>query len=163
MSYKTGSLLWGNTGSNNVWVVADGGTRSIALVFEGKNKRYSSDYSLTKKDYIKPMSTLTELTELEKNALIYQYGPLPEWVRQIIAIAVTPVLPLPVASLPPDVVSKVEKALGVCLTAKPATVILRRDDEKCPVTGGDHNFTPYTGLLESFEFCVSCDKKKNFM
>lgn len=161
MGYRTGALLWGNTGSNNIWIVVDGGTRSIALVFEGKNKLYSNDYSLTKKDYIKLTSTLTELTDLEQNALISQYGPLPGWVTQIIAIGVTPVS-LPAVSLPLGVVAKVEAALGVCLTAKPSSVILRRDDEKCSVTGGDHSYTPYTGLIECFDYCTNCDKKRNF-
>ena len=165
-SYQTGMLLWGTARSvANIWIVTDGPNRSISLVFDGKNKRYNPDFKLTKHDSIKPSSFLYELTDAEIINQVANYGPIPQWAIDFMKLR-PPKSVIPAQhkvappNLTPAVVQKVQKALNVNLTAEPERVIVRKDETKCPVNG-EHRFVPYTGLIQSFEYCVHCDKKRN--
>lgn len=163
MTYEIGQLLWGAAKSvGNVWIVTDGPSRSIALLFDGKNKRFCPDKNLTKHDTIKPTSFLYEVTSTEF-MVILGLSPLPQWAADLflqrpIKTSVTNMHGL--KPLPPAVVQKVQKLLGVNLTEGPEPVILRKDETKCPVSGGEHYYVPYTGLIQSFEFCTHCDRKR---
>lgn len=169
MSYETGMLVWGSAKSvGNIWVVTDGVSKTVSLLFDGKNKRYCTDYKLTKHDTIKASSFLYELSSHEKHVHIGYNGPLPEWANDFVKLRPSAIPAhrnpmLASSKLPPGVVQRVQQALGVNLTDGPERVIVRRDEEKCPI-GGTHKFTPYTGIgyEPSYEFCVHCDKKQNF-
>jgi hypothetical protein len=162
--YETGALLWGAAKSvGNVWIVTDSIARTVSLLFDGKNKRFCPDFGLTRHDIIKPTSFLYELTTAEIAKLTSSHV-IPQWAIDIMQLKPRPkpsTGPIASVTLSPSVVRKVEKALNVNLTSRSETVIIKRDEEKCPVSGSEHSFTPYTGLIQSFEFCVHCDKKRN--
>lgn len=162
MNHETGTLLWGKSlATGNIWIVVNGLSQFIGLLFDGKNKRFCDDKDLTKYDYIKSGSTLQTVSTFHLETLVNTYGPVPHWAQILIdqkPLATPP--PLPVATLPAAVIAKIETAIGRDLTSKPEPVILRHNESKCPMTGGDHNFVPYTGLAESFEFCTHCDSKR---
>lgn len=164
MSYESGMLLWGASKSiGNVWIVIDGPGRKIALLFDGKNKTYCTNFFLTKLDTVGTTSYLYELMPSEKLNLITMHGALPEWTKVYTsnyvsspsrsAIVTTPMLT-------PGLVNKIQSALGIELTAEPKSVTLKEDKDICPVSG-EHKFVPYTGLIHSFEYCISCDAKRS--
>lgn len=166
MSYQTGMLVWGASKSiGNIWVVTDGVNRTISLVFDGKNKRFCPDYKLTKHDTVSATSYLYELTLHESNQLTIVHGSLPKWALDFIGLYTPTNNGLPrakaslTATLAPAVVQKVQRALGVNLTAEPERVILRKDDTKC-INGNEHRYVDYTGLVQSFEYCIHCDAKR---
>lgn len=161
MSYETGQLVWGYSKAiGNIWVVTDGPSRTIALVFDGKNKKYCQDYATTHKDIVRPTSYLYELSNQEWVSHSFANGGLPKWAQDFVDLKGK--VSLVGAHLPflsPAVVQKVQKALNIDLTGEKEHVIVRKD-ESCPVNG-DHKFLPYTGLVHSFEYCMHCDKKRS--
>lgn len=162
MMYDTGTLVWGAAKSvGNVWIITNGPAREIALLYSGRTKAFLPDFLTTKKDVIKPSSFLYELTPLEY-ALLTLGNPVPQWAVDFIVMRPrAPQAPsVALTQLPMGVVQKVEKALNVSLTPKLEPVRIRIDEDKCPISGNYHEFVPYTGLVQSFEYCKSCDKKR---
>lgn len=164
MSYSTGQLVWGAAKSiGNIWIVTDGVSRTVSLVFDGKIKKYCPDFRQTRADVIKPTSFLYELTPKEWADHTFTYGGPPQWAQDFIKLSPSRAIGTKAMSLPgggtlsPAVVQKVQKALGVNLTPEPERVI-HKDESKCPING-EHRYIPYTGLIQTFEYCVHCDKK----
>ena len=167
MKYQTGQLLWGASKAiGNIWVVIDGPKRAIALVFNGKLKKYIDYFSQTTHDVIKPTSYLYEVTPGELVNLINSQGALPRWALDHMLLCGPAPLPSTVVNtttLPPSVVQKVQQALGVKLTAEPERVTVKQDTPKCKSSTGEHSYTAYTGLIQSFEYCVYCDAKRDIV
>lgn len=155
--YETGQWLWGHARSTgNVWIVTDGTTRAIALMFDGKAGKYCLDFATTKQDIINPTSFLYELTPKEQRNLTFTHGAPPQWAIDLYkTVLINPF----VNALPQGVIQKVQKALGIDLTTESSNATVTKDEDICPINGY-HRFLSYTGLLQSFEWCEFCDKKR---
>lgn len=149
--YTTGMILHGTSKKiGNLWMVYDGPQQQIALLWDGKNKRFCTDFNHTKHDIIR-----SQLAECDLPfATILTGQPLalfPQWARDLIS-TINPT---------PGVLKQVNHAFGI--KEKPAETKTRVNTDCQKSFNGAHDYVSYTGLNESFDYCKNCDNKRSIV
>jgi len=158
--YKIGTMFHGRNNLGNIWIVCTDNSNNVALMFNGTLATYCLDLNTTRKSQVNALTPLAPFLPIELATLVAMHGPIPQWAQDLCnGQAKNVAITLPSTSLSPAVLQKVAKALDIDLTPSKDSVILRKDEDKCPINGY-HRFIAYTGLLQSFEFCQFCDKKR---
>jgi hypothetical protein len=164
--YPLGSLIFGNTKANDVWIITKDGSREVSLLWDGKASRWTGSKSEHRNQIISnlPARSLSETCRQINNNLTQamHVGPndLPSWAMAMILS--TGPMPQTIAQykssqqiVKPDAAEAIA-AMGVISQKKVIQPPVKRSIDTFRGTC-HHRFLAYIGFREVYEYCAECD------
>lgn len=165
-TYAIGTILHGNnTLIGNLWIITQDQSNTASLLWDGKLKMLCSHLN-SKVDRMSLGMRIATPSEVAATTGGLSF--LPRWAQDLILNPKpAPLLTPPSTYLAPAVLAAVDAALGNIVTDRAKLLdkglIKVRDLDICPSVGnGVHDFQPYYGFTDTYEYCIYCDTKRGF-
>lgn len=165
--YAIGTILHGtNARKGNLWIITVDQSFDGSLLFDGLSKTVVPD-SQYKRDTMSPGMVIADPNDIARILGGWKY--IPTWAQSLILTSPKPLpLPKPSVVIPHGAMQQINKAFATITSQKrlqdlglTKTSNEFASDFDCPSRReGGHEFKPYYGFSDTYDYCQWCDKKR---
>ncbi len=155
--YDIGTILHGkNTRIGNLWIITQDKSFIASLLYDGNAQVIAPDATY-KTDLMSPGMMIASDHDIA--ASLGGWDKMPQWASAFVRqrILVPGLAPIS-TTIPASALAAIYKAIGPIATNREH--LLDKGLIKSKIDICDHEYKPYFGFTDVYEYCVHCDHKK---